>query len=417
MIGIGDGGRERAWRVLGGFGVFGVFWGAWGAAMPAVQARAHIGEAAFGAALLLIGTGALASMRLTGLLLDRFGRRVAPVVVLAFAACALAAGSAASPLTLGGALLALGACSGAFDVVINTAAVRYEAASGRPLLGAAHAAFSAAVVVTSALTGIARSSGAGPPMIFAVVAALLCAAVVASARPATAPAPDPPGSPVSASPVSDPPGRVAGRTTKRRWRASKQVVLFGGMCALANLVENAQQSWSARQLEVVLDAPPHVSGLGPAVFALATVTARLASQALAHRRVPPRLTLLSGALLAAGGTALMAAAPGAGLCLAGVAIAGLGTGVCAPTIISAAGAGVAPGQRGATISTVMTIAYLGFAAGPAYVGLIADRVGLRTALGAVAGVAVLLALTVAVMPRRASPDEASPQLGGAVKHR
>jgi MFS family permease len=177
-----------------------------------------------------------------------------------------------------------------------------------------------------------------------------------------------------------------------------RLAALGALCALANVVESAQQSWGARLLESVLLAPPHISGLGPSAFALATVTARLASQALARRKVSPRLTVAGGALLAATGTALTALAPTVAVCLAGVTLAGLGTGVCAPTIISAAGSGRTHRQRGAAVSTVMTIAYLGFVAGPALVGLVAGHVGLRAALGTVAALAAVLCLAAAMMP-------------------
>lgn len=382
--------------VLLGFALFGVFWGAWGAALPAVQERAQVGDAAFGGALLLIGAGALASMRVTGLLLDRLGPWVAPVVVACFGVCAAATGFASSAVTLSVSLFLLGALSGAFDVVINTAAVRYEAVRGRPLMGGAHAAFSAAVAVASALTGLARGAGISTPVIFTVVGVVICLVAIparALANPERA----------SEHPREDGPRDSAGRAG---WWA---LAVFGGMCALANLVENAQQSWSARQLEVTLHAPPQISGLGPSVFALATVSARLASQFLSGRGVSPRATLVTGALLAAAGTAVTALASGPVVCLAGVAIAGLGTGVCAPTIIGVAGSGVPAAQRGATVSTVMTIAYLGFAAGPALVGLIAGHLGLRVALTAMAGAAAILAVAAAAMPTRARPTPKTPQ--------
>jgi MFS family permease len=56
--------------------------------------------------------------------------------------------------------------------------------------------------------------------------------------------------------------------------------------------------------------------------------------------------------------------------LVGIAVAGVGTSVCAPTIMSLAGAWAGPGRRGAAVSTVTTTAYLGFLVGPAAVRLV-----------------------------------------------
>jgi hypothetical protein len=55
------------------FAAFGAFWGAWGASLPAVPQCAGVSDAQLRLALLLVGLGALASMRLAGALFDRFG--------------------------------------------------------------------------------------------------------------------------------------------------------------------------------------------------------------------------------------------------------------------------------------------------------------------------------------------------------
>ncbi len=104
------------------------------------------------------------------------------------------------------------------------------------------------------------------------------------------------------------------------------------------------------------------------------------------------------------------------MCLAGVTLAGLGTGVCAPAIISAAGTAVPTRERGAAVSTVMTIAYLGFVAGPAVVGLVAGRVGLRAGLGTVAALAGVLALAAAVIPASKPSEAAVRPADPAVSH-
>jgi MFS family permease len=50
-------------------------------------------------------------------------------------------------------------------------------------------------------------------------------------------------------------------------------------------------------------------------------------------------------------------------------------------------------QRGRATSVVSTVSYLGFLVGPVYVGLWADAAGLRAAMFAVSGLAVVLALS------------------------
>ncbi len=360
-------------RTLLGFAAFGAFWGTWGAALPAVRAHAGVSDGELGVALLCIGAGALVSMRPAGGIVDRLGRGVLPVTAAALAASALLPAVATSAVGLGAALLVVGAASGAYDVAVNAEGVRAEAA-GRPLLNLGHAAFSGAVVVFSLLTGVLRGAGAEGPLVLGIVAGVL--ALVAAALFALPAAPAVPRSP-----------EAAGLGLPRR------LLVIGALTALAYFIENAWQSWSALQLEDTLDAAAPVAALGPALFASAAVVGRLGGQRMAGR-VGDSVLVAAGATIAAAGSLVAALAPSPPLALLGIALAGLGTSVCAPTLISLAGRGTEPQLRGSAVSLVTTIAYLGFLVGPAAVGLVAGAASLRAALAGVAGLALLLAVAV-----------------------
>src|SRR5215211_268431 len=159
----------RRARILLGFGALGVFWGAWGAALPAIQRRAAVDDGQLGLALVLVGFGALVSMRATGVLIDRLGPRGTALSVAAFGVAGFLPGLAGSPAQLYVAALLLGAD-----------AVREEIRSGRPLLNLAHASFSGAVVLGAVGAGILQAAGAGPPVALGVaaVAVLVTAAAV-----------------------------------------------------------------------------------------------------------------------------------------------------------------------------------------------------------------------------------------------
>jgi signal transduction histidine kinase len=168
-------------------------------------------------------------------------------------------------------------------------------------------------------------------------------------------------------------------------------VILGGLCALAFFVENAWQSWGAVHLESDLGASPALGALAPALFAGAAALSRLGAHGLAGR-VSELVLLRAGALLGATGTLLGALATGAAPALAGVAMAGAGISICAPVLFSIAGRSADHAVRGAAVSIVTTIAYLGFLVGPAAVGLLAGATALGTSLAAVAGVALVLAI-------------------------
>jgi MFS family permease len=106
-----------------------------------------------------------------------------------------------------------------------------------------------------------------------------------------------------------------------------------------------------------------------------------------------------GAAAGATGTVVAALAPAAPLALAGIAVAGAGISICAPILFSLAGRNADEAVRGAAVSVVTTIAYLGFLVGPAVVGLLADATTLRASLAGAGAVALLLG----VLAGRARP--------------
>jgi MFS transporter len=368
-IGFAPGGRVR---VLGGFAAFGVFWGVWGAALPALQSHAGVDDGQLGVALLCIGAGALLSMRLAGTLVDRWGAAALPITMAAFGAAAALPGLATSAVGLSAMLLALGACSGAVDVAINAEGTRSETATGRPILSLAHGTFSACVVAGSLATGALRAAGAGAELVLGLVGGVVVAVAIGLWW---APA------------AGD---GLIGPTRASLRHLPRILVVLGALCALAFFVENAWQSWGAVHLESDLDASPALASLAPALFAGAAAASRLGGHALVGR-FDEIAIMRVGATAGAAGTLVAATAPVAALALVGIVIAGAGISICAPILFSLAGRSADDAVRGAAVSIVTTIAYLGFLIGPAVVGLLADATTLRAALAAAAGIALLLA--------------------------
>ncbi|MEU4395217.1 MFS transporter [Kribbella sp. NPDC023855] len=360
-------------KTLAGFSAFGLFWGAWGAILPAVKAETGVSDAQLGGALLMVGLGALFSMRFTGYLIDRYGGIVLPVAVVLFATCGVLPALAGSAVALGGALFLLGATSGATDVALNATGTTAEADTGKPLMNLAHGLFSLSVVAASLGTAALRAAGAGAlPVLGGVFVVIVLIAAVLLA----------PGSGGHIRPVAK---------EKGKRRLEPALLVFGGLCALAYVVENAWQSWSAVHLDTTLGAAPALASSAPAVFAAAAATGRISGNALLRLVKPAQLLVVGGSVTAAG-SALAAVAGNPWLALGGIAIAGLGTSVCAPTLISMTGAWAGPERRAGAISTVTTIAYLGFLLGPAAVGAFSSIWSLPTALGCVAVLAVVVAV-------------------------
>lgn len=375
-----------AWRPLSCFGFFGLFWGTWGALLPAVREQTGATEAQLGLALLVLAAAALPAMLSGGWVIDRLGDRALGPMAAAFGVAVALPGAAHSVVALGASLAVVGAASGALDVTMNSAVAEEEERGGRRLMHGAHALFSVGVVLGSVSTGLARASGAGPPHLLAAAGGLtmILGLWLHLTRRRSE----------QGSVVSRPP-RGAGRLVL----LSVPLLALGGLCALAYLVENALQSWSALHLEDSLRVGPAVGGLGPAFFAGAAAAGRLSAQRIAAL-TSDRILLVAAAGFGAGGTAVTAFAPSVPVALGGVLVAGAGISVAAPTLFSLAGRMAGPGERGRAMASVTTVAYLGFLVGPPLVGALAGAFDLRLALGAVAAVSVLLAALSLAVPRR-----------------
>ena len=358
------------------FGAFGLWWGAWGALLPAIQRSTGVDDGQLGAALLLVGAGALATMRLAGHLVDRIGGIVLSTSVAALGVAGIGPALVQGVAPLAASLAVLGATSGAYDVAVNAEASRLEVRTDRPLLGLAHACFSFGVIGGSLAAGALRT--AGVPLTGTLTSFGVTLAAVAVWLTATRER------------QSDNHG-VAPGVSRWGWRPPRPLVLLGVLIALAFLVESAWQSWSALHLERDLGAPPWLAAVGPAVFGLSAGIGRVLVHALAapERDVP---IVVGGAALAAAATVAAAVIPATSFVLGSIALAGLGTAACAPSLLRLAGRAVPEPVTGAAVGTVTTIGYLGFVIAPAMVGGLAAATTLPIALALVSVAAVTLAI-------------------------
>ncbi|MFG1616174.1 MFS transporter [Nonomuraea wenchangensis] len=382
-----DHGHVRAWLPYAGFTVFGAFWGVWGASVPVIRDQAGLTDGQLGTALLFIAAGALPAMPLAGRAVDRWGHRVTAITLMSLGIAGIAVAVTARDLpALCVGLTVLGASSGAADVTINAAAGSVQRAHGRPVITRAHGFFSLAVVAASLVTGLLNA--AGLPVVMPYVLVMLGAGAVSAAI-------------VAGDRTRADAGRhgrartVTARTVTARsgpgLRAHLPLLLVaGGLGALGFAVENAHQSWSAVYLADTVRAGPALVGAGPAVFALAVSLTRFAVSAVKTRQA--RIVLTVGAVISAAGTSLLALTASLPLALLGLALAAVGTAVLFPTVLGLATANVPDAARGAATSVVSTSAYVGYLAGPVYVGHWAQASGLPGAMLAVAALAAALAL-------------------------
>jgi hypothetical protein len=324
--------------------------------------------------MLCIAVAALPAMLVAGRLADRFGARLVPIFLVSFGAVEWLPGLARSVPLLVLFLAFVGIGTGLLDIGVNAHAARLEALHGIRIMDGLHAAFSSGVLVGGIGSGLLRRVGAHPSSILATVGLFTALTALANLGPY------PPLAP-----------------RQRRGRLARPLLIVGLVLALAFLVENGLEAWSALFLERTLHSSPAVSGLGPGLFAGAMVTGRVLAQKVEWPSVAGRM--LFAGLAAAAGLAVAASAQHAVVALAGFVIAGGGLALSAPTLFGLAGRVGGDGGRGAALSTVAILGYLGFVAGPALIGAVSGASSLRGGLLFLCAVGVILAACAPILRR------------------
>ncbi len=363
--------HERRARLAIGtlFLVNGFAFATWVSRIPAVQESLALSAGTLGAALAGLGIGSFVAMPLTGWLIARFGSR--PVTSLATAGCCAAVilpSLASNALALGAALVAFGAVMGAMDVAMNAQGVELEHRYDSPIMSTFHALFSVGGMLGASAGGAIASRHVDVFTHFVVVAVIL-AGGAALALPSLLAAP------------AQPAARASHRL---RFSAAFIGLSVLAMCIMVS--EGAMADWTPVYLGSVLGTGPGLAAAGYAVFSAAMTAGRLAGDRLTVRF--GRVTLVrTGALLAAVGLTAALALESVPAALVGFLLAGAGYSVIIPLVFSAAGR-LDGRSAGPGLAAVTTAGYLGFLAGPAVIGFVAERSTLPLALGIVVALSI-----------------------------
>src|SRR6266446_6191957 len=361
--------RRARWAIATVFFVNGLVIASWVAHIPAIKGRHALGDGELGLVLLAMAAGSVLSLPAAGWLVGRLGSRAmtttAGVALCLVLPLPVLSGSA-SLLSLSLALL--GASNGVLDVSMNAHALSVERLYRHAIMSSFHAFFSLGGAVGAALAGVAMWLGIGNT-----------AHVWGAAG-------------VSAGAEADRSAAIFGWPTR--------AVLFLGLLAFAGLLaEGAMADWSAVYLHDSLAASPAVAATGFAAFSLAMTVGRLAGDRIVGRLGAGPALRASGAVAGAGlGAALLINAPPAAI--VGFALVGLGISNIIPVLFSSAGR-VGEVAAGSALAAVATPGYLGFLSGPPLIGLAAEHVSLRAALGIVCAACALVAVGARTIPSAA----------------
>jgi MFS family permease len=410
--------RRASLAVYAVFILNGVNIATWAARLPAIRDGLHLTPDKMGLLLLVGSIGSLLALPTTGLVVPRLGTRgtvalfaVVDAVGLAIASFGVHTGRVLV-VVLG--LVVYGVGTSLWDSAMNLEGASVEQRLGRTIMPRYHAGFSFGTMIASGLAGLAAGVHAPVVVHVPVVVVLSSAAAIVATRFFL---PDEPhraaSAPAAVSHAATPapaPAHGRARAVLQAW-LEPRTLLVGLVVLGAALTEGAANDWVSLAVVDGFDVGHAMGAFGFGVFVTAMTAMRWFGTRLLDRYGRVAVLRLCAAL-ALGGLLVFCLAPTLWLALVGVVAWGVGAALGFPVGMSAASDD--PAHAAARLSVISTIGYSAFLAGPPLLGLLADHVGYRHALLAVA-VPVLLGLlfvraAAPLKPAVGEPEPARPTL-------
>ena len=390
--------ERRAVAVV--FLALGTWTGTYVSRLPWIAGRLHLSSGVLGLVGLAAGVGAVTTMPFAARFVHSRGAKAATRVLIAGSGVVLVLPALApNAAVLAVTLLVAGAIVGNADAAMNVQGVAAERRLGKSIMSGLHGMWSAGVVLGAFTGSLAAREQIDPRLQFAVMGSLIVAGgVIAtfwfaddrSGGEARAPGGD----------RAAQPAETASAIPYFAWPRGLSLLL-GLMAFAAIFVEYTANDWSAVFMRWELHASQATAAAATGVFAMTMAGGRLSGDAVIGRLGPVRSVRLSG-LIAAGGSLLVALAPGQAAAFAGFMLVGLGVAVVVPLVFVAAGR--CPPAPAISIAGVATLGYGAGLAAPSMMGGVADAFSLRAAFAMASVIGLAVAAGAGLLTAGASSD-------------
>jgi MFS family permease len=367
--------RRARFGVAYAFLVHGVMFGAWASRIPVIKDQTGLDATYLGFALLAASAGAVLAMSFAGVMAGRHGSHVVTVaMLLGYAAMVPLLALANSFVTLTATLLVLGAFQGSMDVTMNANALAVEQAGTRPIMSRLHGTWSIGSFIGALVTIVSVQAGLSLFGQFCLLGAWMALSAALLWRTMM-----PHRQPVEGAAFRLPP---------------LQLLPLGLLIYCGMLAEGSASDWSGVYMRTSVLSSQQEAALTLGAFSAAMALSRLVGDRMTEWLGGSRLVTL-GAILGSVGLGMALTLHMAVPAIVGFTMLGLGLGAIVPIALRAGGS--QPGiPSGIGIAAVSTMGYAGMLSGPPIIGTVAGAVGIRTALGLI----VLLLVVLAIMARK-----------------
>lgn len=376
------------------FGLNGLGVATWFARVPAARDALGLTAGELGLLMLALSAGSLLALPTAGMVAHRLGAaRTVAIAGLAMAGglvlVGVAAGAWAWAPAVAVGLFAIGCGAGSCEVAMNLEAAAVERRLERTIMPRFHAAWSLGTVAGAGLGAAAARLDVPIAVHLAVMAAIVGGGTLVAVRSFL------PDERAAAG------GTAKGGGLLAAWREPR-TILIGLLVLVMAFTEGTANDWLA---VAFVDGHGVSEAAGAASFGIfvAAMTIGRTVGTVALDRWGRLKVLWATMAFAAAGAAVAVYADSLALALAGVALWGLGACLGFPVGMSAAAD--EESRAPARVSVVAVIGYTAFLAGPPFVGLLGDRVGVLRALLVVP---LLIVPALALVPALRPPRPAGP---------
>lgn len=366
------------------FGLNGFLYASWASRVPQIQTQYGIDDSTMGFVLIAASGGAFFSMPFAGWINEHVGiKRVALLSAILYVITVplIPQFSVAGYLFVIYAFMGVG--FGLLDVAMNAQGVEVERRSGRSMISSFHAGFSGAMIAGALISSLVIWLGL-PFTYHMGLASLLAIGMLAYAYPRLLPehamATDEPQEPA-------PPFRLPVRAT---W-----LIGMIGFCSMMS--EASISDWTAKYMLEVAGSTRVMAPWSLAAFSIMMTLGRLRGDKL-RDQLGDRKILRWGSLLAFCGLGLSLLFPHPLSTILGAGLVGTGLSVAVPIVFSLAGnlKGI---SSSTALSMVTSVSYIGLFLGPAVIGFLAERYGLRIGYGFILGALGIMVVLVTRVSR------------------
>ena len=412
---VSRGVRIASFAVFVTFLLNGFNFASWASRLPAVRDELGMRPEQLGLLLLVGAIGSIAALPLSGMVVQRLGARrtilgfaVVDVVGLLLAATGVALGALWLVVL---ALVLFGIGTGVWDAALNLEGAAVERQLGKAIMPRFHAGFSFGTMAGAGLGALAALLGAPVVLHLAVALTLSLLGVIVCSRYLLPEGthngvPDPDGDgdgSTAASADGAPARRVFNAWTEPR------TLLIGLVVLAAALTEGAANDWVSLAVVDGFDTTHALGAVAFGVFVTAMTGMRLLGTGLLDRWGRVAVLRVSAALSLVG-LVIFGVVPSLWISMVGVVLWGMGAALGFPVGMSAASDD--PRRAAPRVAVVATIGYSAFFAGPPLLGMLAEHVGYRHALLAIA-IPVVIGLLV-IPAARPLPTAAGSHVGRTV---